>query len=278
LLAHGGLNLGSTGEVTGTGLLAGSLRGSFGSLVEAPDGALTVGSATLDGAINFGGQFRVGSQTASGTRVGELVLLDAGLAEVNGVIRLLPGSSVSAPNGITLGPGGRVFALEGAASIDGAFTNNGEVRGPSAAGEFLTFTDDVTGAGSYLGNVQFSDGFSPGNSPAAVSFGNVAFDATAELLIELGGLVAGTQFDMLAVAGDALLGGELVVQLINGFVPQPGNEFLFLDIAGTRTGTFAGLDEGALIGNFGGTDLFITYQAGNGNDVAVFAVPAAVPE
>jgi hypothetical protein len=47
--------------------------------------------------------------------------------------------------------------------------------------------------------------------------------------------------------------------------------FEILDIAGTRTGEFVGLGEGARVGNFG-TNLFITYAAGDGNDVALYTV------
>ncbi|MDP6545518.1 MAG: PEP-CTERM sorting domain-containing protein [Phycisphaerae bacterium] len=40
------------------------------------------------------------------------------------------------------------------------------------------------------------------------------------------------------------------------------------------TGEFADLGEGGLVDNFGGMDLFITYTAGNGNDIALYSVPA----
>ena len=52
-------------------------------------------------------------------------------------------------------------------------------------------------------------------------------------------------------------------------------QFLFADIQGTRNGTFSELNEGELVGNFGGIDLFISYSAGDGNDIALFS---AVPE
>jgi len=60
------------------------------------------------------------------------------------------------------------------------------------------------------------------------------------------------------------------VQLIDGFaLGIIGQEFEIID-AGTLSGMFAGLAEGALVGNFGGTDLFISYVAGDGNDVSLF--------
>jgi len=49
------------------------------------------------------------------------------------------------------------------------------------------------------------------------------------------------------------------------------DEFLIADVDGSRSGEFNGLGEGGLVGNYGGTDLFITYQAGDGNDMGLFA-------
>lgn len=47
-------------------------------------------------------------------------------------------------------------------------------------------------------------------------------------------------------------------------------------IGGLLNGTFDGLAEGALIGNFG-SDLFITYKAGDGNDIALYTAPVPLP-
>jgi hypothetical protein len=50
---------------------------------------------------------------------------------------------------------------------------------------------------------------------------------------------------------------------------------LIADVVGVLSGQFSGLGEGALVASFGGQDLFISYAAGDGNDVALFT---AVPE
>ena len=77
------------------------------------------------------------------------------------------------------------------------------------------------------------------------------------------------------VGGDFAIAGTLAVSLINGFVLDCNQEFLIADIDGVRSGFFNGLGEGDLIGNYGGFDLFITYGAGNGNDISFFT---SVPE
>jgi len=93
---------------------------------------------------------------------------------------------------------------------------------------------------------------------------------TGTLAIQLGGLEAGSQFDFFEVTGDVqLAGGSLNVMPIDGFQLDVDQQFDILRIGGSLNGTFAGLDEGALVGQFGGTDLFITYQAGDGNDIAL---------
>ena len=94
------------------------------------------------------------------------------------------------------------------------------------------------------------------------------------LQIKIGGTSAG-EFDSLVVDGAATLGGALEVSLLDGFAFEPDNMIEILNIAGARTGEFAGLGEGALVGNFG-QDLFITYAAGDGNDVALYTL-AGIP-
>lgn len=261
------------GRGTFTGRIVGGTP-TFETIVRASGGVLTVGDATRADAIDTD----VLLVTANATQTapaGRLVLLDADRALI-GAAFLGEGTTLSAPNGITLRAGTGVLVSGNDASVSGAFTNAGTVTGPSTGGRFLTFTGDVDGTGSYTGNVKFSDGFSPGNSPASVSLGNVAFDATTTLTIELGGTTPGTGFDRLLISGNATLGGAtLDLRLINGFTPTAAASFEILDIGGTRGGIFAGLNEGALVGNFGGTNLFITYAGGDGNDVAL---GTAVPE
>jgi hypothetical protein len=49
-----------------------------------------------------------------------------------------------------------------------------------------------------------------------------------------------------------------------------------LNVGGTLTGEYDGLDEGHKVGSFSGTNLYITYAGGDGNDVTLFS--RAVPE
>jgi pectate lyase len=113
---------------------------------------------------------------------------------------------------------------------------------------------------------------SPGASPGTtLVLGDLTILAGA-LAIELGGNTAGIGFDQLVVTGDATLGGSLDVSVLEGFALSPAAQFEILDVVGALTGEFEGLAEGGLVGNFG-QDLFITYAAGDGNDVALYTLP-----
>ncbi|MEQ1903345.1 MAG: PEP-CTERM sorting domain-containing protein [Pirellulaceae bacterium] len=210
--------------------------------------------------IVFGrGRFEAsGGWTNSGT-----MIFTSGTSEVTGNINNLPGGRVS-----TVGAGTTYFY--------GDVVHNG--RGiETDLGSTSEFHGMVSGSGPFTGagTVRFLGGFRPGSSPAIVSFeGNLEFGDAMETLIELGGLTDG-QYDRLVVEGDLALDGDLMVSLINQHQLSFNQEYLIADIGGLLSGQFNGFDEGALLGNFGGHDLFITYQAGDGNDIAFFT---AVPE
>jgi hypothetical protein len=71
--------------------------------------------------------------------------------------------------------------------------------------------------------------------PAAVTRGSV--DYAGQIVIEIGGLIAGAEHDQINHAATAGLGGELMVQLIGGFEPEPGDSFTILTYVG-HTGEF----------------------------------------
>src|SRR5262249_51641197 len=72
------------------------------------------------------------------------------------------------------------------------------------------------------------------------------------------------------VNGNVNLAGALQVALINGFTPQPGNQFTIIDNRGNNpiNGTFTNLPEG---GTFqAGLGVWqISYRGGDGNDVTL---------
>lgn len=118
--------------------------------------------------------------------------------------------------------------------------NQGVVAGPDSEGdEWMRLEGDVSGAGSYEGNIEFAGSFSPGNSPALIlADGNLSFAEMHTLIMEIGGLVRGEEYDAFNITGVLTLGGNLTVSLISDFTPQAGQSFQIFN-AGQLTGSFA---------------------------------------
>jgi len=68
--------------------------------------------------------------------------------------------------------------------------------------------------------------------------GDVTFGPNALLDLKLGGTVQGTDFDHVAVSGNAAFAGTLKAAAVNGFVPS-GQTFAVVTCGGTCRGSFA---------------------------------------
>jgi autotransporter-associated beta strand protein len=103
----------------------------------------------------------------------------------------------------------------------------------STLGGTMQITGNVVNAGSV------APGPLTGNTTPGIMtiIGNYSQQSSGALQMEVGGTVPGVQHDMLIVTGTASLSGRLDVELINGFVPQPGNEMQLL-LAGSVVGKF----------------------------------------
>ena len=151
-------------------------------------------------------------------------------------------------------------------TTNGTFTNNGF----------------IVGTGHITGKVSGSGYIAPGQSAGGFTIdGHLTHDGGGHE-IELGGHFHGdgdkslTEFDWLDVTGNVELAGALNVYLIDSFELLAGMSFKILHVGGTLTGQYDGLPDGALVGTYSGTDLFITYFGGDGNDITLFS--RAVPE
>ena len=108
----------------------------------------------------------------------------------------------------------------------------------------------LAGSGTIQATVVNGGVTSPGGSPGTLSLGpgeNYQQGASGILRIELGGHNPGTQYDQLVVGGNASLAGTLELPLINGFVPQPGDQFQILT-CGSQTGQFSQINAPAVSG------------------------------
>ena len=99
---------------------------------------------------------------------------------------------------------------------------------------------------------------SPGNSAGTLTIdGDYNQSSGAALQIELGGLDSGVDSDLLVVTGNASLGGALVLQSTNGFIPDPGDSITILT-ADSISGEFVRILPAQEFCNLGFT---ITYTA-----------------
>jgi len=155
----------------------------------------------------------------------------------------LPGEGIIRSSDGTTIPAGTTLAAAG--SISGRLINQGVVVAEGSDTP-LYLTGLVSGRGSYAGNVVFTSGFSPGNSPAAVHLDDATLDSSNTLTMELAGLTPGSQYDQLIIGDHLTLGGHLDVKLLYGFMPHLGNSFDLLD--GDFSGRFSDMTLPALGG------------------------------
>jgi len=109
----------------------------------------------------------------------------------------------------------------------------------TSGGSVLVSDGTLTGNGTVGGDVNNSGGtLSPGNSAGMISVsGDYVQTADASLEIEIGGLAAGSEHDVLAVDGTAALAGVLDIVLWQDFEPAPGDHFSIFEFA-TVDGSF----------------------------------------
>lgn len=193
--------------------------------------------------LNAGSSLQVGGFFDVGRR-GQCVMTvaDEGVVNVDGSSVIAVDASAVAEVIVTDAGSTWVIAEELVVGGSGQATllvkDNGVVSAPSVV---IGTTGLVTGNSVLDGAVQNGGEVSPGVdncSPAVFTVnGNYGQDPVGGLIIELGGTVPGQEYDVLAISGDSILGGTLVLSLIDGFLPQVGQQFEILS-ASSVSGTF----------------------------------------
>ena len=286
----------TNGVVTGNGYITGQITLA---------GEVILGNLVFDDLVNIGtisgtGRLRVLGSMINGTTLdfneqtnitvaGQLnnfegfgvMQFEAGVVRVDSLVNDAEIFATSGTNHIFGDVDNRDFglievAVGGNLTISENLNQNGSLVLENDGTEFATAVvfGDFSGAGGVSGGGKLFvvGNLSPGNSPGRVTMdGSLFLGSGTETLVELGGTMPG-EFDQLIITRDLDLAGSLSVQLIDGFQLQTGHEFLIADVGGNLHGQFAGLDEGDLVGNFGGIDLFISYAGGDGNDVVLTTI------
>ncbi len=123
--------------------------------------------------------------------------------------------------------------------------NNTSGSGTGSAAVDVFNGATLGGTGSVAGTVSIVNGatLAPGMSTGAFSIGgNLDVSNGASLAIELGGTIAGDEYDRVEVTGFADLLGDLDVTLIDSFTPSAGDSFAFLFASGGFNAAFANLN------------------------------------
>jgi hypothetical protein len=214
-----------------------------GTLTNAPDGTIapqTGDAFFLNAPVDNQGTFTIaedtmlsGSLTNSGTitlasTVGQSLMVTGGDVANSGTVLVGPGDDLSVDGNYTQ-TAGSTQLNGGQLSATGLVDLEGGVLGG-------TGTVDA----NVLNNAEVDVG-QPGSPGVLTIVGDYTQAAGGVLVIEVGGPNVGTDFDQLAVTGQAALDGTLTVNLTGGFVPSSGDRFQVLTF-GSGTGAFATVD------------------------------------
>jgi len=283
-LDSGGINLAASG-------VGGALSLTSGGPIT-QTGAITVGGAstinaganpiTLNAANDFLGTVNLTGSNVSITDVNSITL---GALSVSGTLTInalstsfLSGFSATnfsfSGGNYTLAAGtyslGGTTTVSSAATVtvSGATVNASTINVSGVLDASGSVTGSINlepggtlkGTGTIVGNVTNSAGtVAPGASPGTLTIsGNYVQGPAGVLSMDIGGLLAGDEYDQLVVSGTATLGGTLNTSLINGFVPVSGQAFTFVQASGGVTGTFTTIHQplGALFNSFYGLTTF----------------------
>jgi T5SS/PEP-CTERM-associated repeat protein len=184
---------------------------------------LAVGTATVAGA---GSTWTIGGRLGVGGNAGNLI--NGG----TGTLRIQPGGKVDVAQNIVIFPNG-LLRLEGG-------TLDAQSISFQGGGQFA-WTSGTLHVGIYNGNLTNPGGgtLAPGNSAGSTTIiGNYTQQAGATLQIEIGGTSAGGTYDLVGITGNAILGGQLQLAMLGGFIPTASNTFTVLNAAGGVFGVF----------------------------------------
>ncbi|MFG0456833.1 putative Ig domain-containing protein [Shewanella mangrovisoli] len=230
---------------------------SAGASVILPSGSETVGSLTGAGSLVLtSGTLTTGSNNSSTTFSGV----------VSGA-----GSLVKAGTG--------TFMLSGSSTFSGATQVSAGtllVTGNIAPSSGVTVASGATlGGTGTVAAVSVANGgnLSPGNAgPGLINIaGNLLLNSGANLLLDITGTSAATQYDQLNVTGTVTLTGA-VISATHSYVAANGDsyEVIINDGSDAINGTFSGIAEGdVLVAGGNSSNLLVSYMAGSGNELSL---------
>jgi len=216
-----------------------------------------------NGALAVAGAFNNNGGSVSLAGSGDTLSAGGGFTN-SGSVSVGAGETVKVTNAYTQSGAGSSTKLDGSLVASGG----AQINGGTLLGNAGTITGDVTLAGV----------LSPGDASNTAGTINIAGDyiqtATGVFDLGIGGLVAGSQFDLLSITGTAGLDGTLTISLENGFFPAVGDTFTFLLASSGVNSEFSAVN-GLNIGN--GESFALIYNA-NSVELKTTGATPPVPE
>jgi T5SS/PEP-CTERM-associated repeat protein len=227
------------------------------------DGGKVTSTTGILGADGSG----VGTATVTGansnwTMTGNLLLGGGQLGDLGGegTLFVQTGGSVNVGNILRIYTNGRLV-LDGGTLTTPTFDFQG--------GEFnWVWVSGTLHVETYPRNLVNSGGtLAPGESAGSTTIlGNYTQQSGAALEIEIGGASAGGTYDLVSITGNAVLGGDLLLELINDFVPANSDTFTVLSALGGIAGVFDNVTTGGRLATTDGLGSFLVhYGAGSSN-------------
>jgi hypothetical protein len=216
------------------------------------------GAVSVSGAETISVTSTQGIELASGSAIrtaGSAVLSTTGTASpanivLGGVVESGSGSITTGGSLSNVSQSGTLRVTGGTLSVTSpAFIQTGLVELASEA--TLRRTAGMTNQGLVIGSGTLDVGsgtltnqgtLAPGGFgvPGRLNVtGHLTLGSQSMLDFDVGGTLAGTQHDQLAVSGSAALGGTLSVSTINGYPTESGSTFSLLSAVNSPTGIFA---------------------------------------
>ncbi|MEZ6190827.1 MAG: autotransporter-associated beta strand repeat-containing protein [Phycisphaerales bacterium] len=187
--------------------------------------------------------------------------------------------NIAAPNSSGFNKiGGGSLTLTNANNFNGGVRVNAgtllanNTTGSATGSGTVTVNDGATlaGIGSIAGGVTANSGstVAPGASLGILTVGGLTLNGGSMFAVGLigDGGVAGTDFDLLDVTGNASLGGSLSIELFNAFLPDASDTFTVLN-ANTLSGAFENVADGGRLLVEGGEGSFLVSYDGTTNAV-----------
>ena len=250
----------STGIVTVTGIgsawsISGSLDvGSSGRGTLNIQNGAAVSNMHASIARNAGSNGNVtvsgaGSTWSNSGRLGVGGNVVVGAAGGTGTLNIGPGGTVNANIDVVVFPQGLV-------QLQGGTLDTPAVSFQGGGGQFQ-WTSGTLHVGTFSGSLLNQGGkLAPGHSAGTTTIvGNYTQQFAARLEIEIGGAAA-FDTDIVNVTGQASLGGELQLALINSFEPGAGQVFSVMQ-AGGLSGAFSNVANGQRLVTNGGAGSFV---------------------